>query len=53
MFIKFRKSIYCEADVYLIFLGIVVLSVIVSSLGVNHIISPIIDFHHILLPARH
>ena len=44
MFIKFRKSVYCESDIYLIFLGIVVLSIIVPALGMNHIISPLLDF---------
>lgn len=44
MFIKFRKSIYCESDIYLIFLGIVILSIIVPSLGMNYVISPLLDF---------
>jgi hypothetical protein len=44
MFIKFRKSTYCESDIYLIFLGIIVLSIVVPSLGSSYVISPLLDF---------
>jgi hypothetical protein len=44
MFIKFRKSIYCEADIYLIFLGIIVLSIILPSLGLSYSILSLLDF---------